>query len=299
MTRHHLCFARCWDGDDDLARLLGEALIARGLSLLEVTPEGLDGTLAGLDAGELGFGLLLDRASDADPRFLALAERARTLGVRRLNPREHAARSWNKALMHELLSTELRTPATLVLAPWDEEPDPPPLDLEQVGSPFCAKPAHGGGGDGVSLGLTTLDDLPALRREFPTDSYLVQAHVEPVRLGDRPAWFRNLYSCGRVYPCWWSLHDHRYVPVTAAEMSRFALEPLTAIMRTIARLSRMHLFSSEIALTEAGHFVVVDYLNDPVDLRLQSRAPEAVPDEIVAFVAADLAELAASGAPPR
>ncbi len=299
MTRHHLCLAWCWEGDEDLARLLREACAARGLSLLEVTPETLGGVVAGLDTGELTVGLLLDRASDADPRYLALVERARALGARRVNPREHAVRSWNKAFMHDLLSPELRTPATLVLAPWDDEPHMPPVDLEHVGSPFCVKPAHGGGGDGVAVGLTSPDDIPAMRRQYPSDSYLLQAHVEPVRLGGRPAWFRNLYSCGRVYPCWWSHHDHRYVPVSAAEVSRFTLAPLTFIMRTIARLSRMQLFSSEIALTAAEQFVVVDYLNDPVDLRLQSRAPEGVPDQLAAFVADDLAELAASGAPPR
>ncbi len=299
MSRPRFCFAWSWEGDEDLAGLLREACAERGVRLLEVTPADLDDAVAALDRGELGFDLFLDRASDADPRYLALAERARARGVRRVNPREHAARSWNKAFMHQLLSTELSTPATLVLAPWDDEPHLAPPDLRHVGAPFCVKPAHGGGGDGVTVGLSSLDDVAALRRQFPSDSYLIQAHVEAARLGGRPAWFRSLYSCGRVYPCWWSAHDHRYVPVSAAEVSRHDLGPLFTVMRAIARLSQMQLFSSEVALTPAGHWVVVDYLNDPVDLRLQSRAPEGVPDQLVAFVAADLAELAASGAPPR
>ncbi len=47
----------------------------------------------------------------------------------------------------------------------------------------------------------------------------------------------------------------------------------------------MDLFSSEIALVPDGRFIVVDYVNDPLDLRLQSQTPEGVPDAIVRAIA--------------
>jgi hypothetical protein len=44
-------------------------------------------------------------------------------------------------------------------------------------------------------------------------------------------------------------------------------------------------------LTASGHFVVVDYVNNPIDLRLQSATPDGVPDETVRDIAGRLAEL--------
>ena len=53
----------------------------------------------------------------------------------------------------------------------------------------------------------------------------------------------------------------------------------------------LHLFSTEIALTLEQHFVVVDYVNDQIDLRLQSDAPDGVPDQIVQRICEILAQM--------
>jgi hypothetical protein len=60
---------------------------------------------------------------------------------------------------------------------------------------------------------------------------------------------------------------------------------LREITLKIARISQLDLFSSEIAQTPLGEFIVVDYINDPVDLRLQSITCEGVPDNIVQAIA--------------
>jgi hypothetical protein len=52
----------------------------------------------------------------------------------------------------------------------------------------------------------------------------------------------------------------------------------------------LDLFSTEIALTLDGLFMVVDYVNDPIDLRLQSKATDGVPDQIVSHIAESLVE---------
>jgi hypothetical protein len=131
----------------------------------------------------------------------------------------------------------------------------------------------------------------AARRQYPDDKYLLQTRVCPIRAGLRPAWFRVLYCAGEIYPCWWDIRTHVYAPVTAAEESHFKLSPLRAITETIAEISRLGLFSTEIGLTAEAGLVVVDYANDPIDLRLQSQTPEGVPDDIARFVAERLAEL--------
>jgi hypothetical protein len=109
--------------------------------------------------------------------------------------------------------------------------------------------------------------------------------VCPIRAGRRPAWFRVLYCAGEIYPCWWDIQTHVYAPVTAAEESHFRLSQLRSITETIADVCQLGLFSTEIAHAGQTGPIVVDYANDPIDLRLQSSTPEGVPDDIVRFVA--------------
>ena len=62
----------------------------------------------------------------------------------------------------------------------------------------------------------------------------------------------------------------------------------------VAAICGLGLFSSEIALSREGVFMVVDYANDPIDLRHQSSLASGVPDEIVQFIAERLAAVAAA-----
>jgi hypothetical protein len=101
-----------------------------------------------------------------------------------------------------------------------------------------------------------------------------------------------LYCNGAIYPCWWDQHTHVYARVTAEEKSCFGLRSLREVPVRIAQICGLHLFSTEIALTEEGNFLAVDYVNDPVDLRLQSKAADGVPDSYVESLAARLVRLA-------
>ena len=57
--------------------------------------------------------------------------------------------------------------------------------------------------------------------------------------------------------------------------------PSLEIVEKIAQVSKLFFFSTEIALTENGQFIVVDYVNESCDIRLQSKALDGVPDQIV------------------
>jgi hypothetical protein len=59
---------------------------------------------------------------------------------------------------------------------------------------------------------------------------------------------------------------------------------------TLGRVADLELFSTEIAITPERSFIVVDYINDPIDLRLQSKAADGIPDAAVADIARRLAE---------
>ena len=293
MATYDLCLAWNWEYDADFVHLLEAACATRGLSFFTVTPDALTGTLASLESGEIAFRTLFDRASDSDERFQPLVEWARRQNVFRINPQEQCRWAWDKATMHlEFLTAGLELPHTLILSPFSEQPHPPRADLSPLGGSFAIKPAGMGGGEGVVLEAASWERALEARQQFPKEKYLLQEHVTPRRLDGRPAWFRVLVCDGAVYPCWWDPASHVYTRVSAGDGFRFGLRSLREVPLRIAQVSRLQLFSTEIALAEDGRFLVVDYVNDPVDLRLQSKAMDGVPDAIVENIAGRLARRA-------
>ncbi len=286
---HDLCVTWNWEYDRTFLRLLGEACARRGRSLLEITPANLDASVARLAGGELRFRTLLDRASEEDPRILDVARWAAREGSGSINPYEQARRSWDKAEMHRAIFARIHTPYTIIIPSCAEAPELPPVDLGPLGDAFTIKPANGGGGAGVVVEAHALSEVSEARRRFPDNRYLLQTRVRPARLGGRSAWFRVISCCGEVFPCWWETQTHEYQAVTVAEESHHGLAPLRTLAASLAQICGLGLFSSEIALDEQGTFLVVDYANDPIDLRLQSETREGVPDAIVRFIAERLA----------
>ena len=295
ITNYDLCFAWNWELDADFAMFLDQACRTQGLSLLKITPENIVELSKTFLKRQMAFQVFLDRASDTDLRFMPIVQWAREYASYRINPYEKAIRTWDKTTMHLILiDAGLYAPYTIILPPYKEQSTLPPIDLSPLGKCFIIKPSHGGGGDGVLMEVTLWSQVLAARQEHPADKYLLQFHIVPTQLGTRAAWFRVLYCAGKVYPCWWDIQTHVYTPVTADEEAHYALRPLHDITATIARLCELDLFSTEISLTPEGRFVVVDYVNDQIDLRLQSKTPDGVPDEIVQNIAESLAGLVAT-----
>lgn len=294
MSSYDLCIAWNWEHDVDFVALLVAASHNRGLTTLQITPDNLESLYPSLVSAEITCRAFINRAADTDHRFLAVVEWARGLDALRINPLERETRSADKATMHlEFIANGLYTPHTIILPPFNEQSDLPPTDLAPLAPSFAIKPALGGGGQGVILEATSLTQVQAARQQFPQDKYLLQAHVDPVLIEGRPAWFRVLYCAGQVYSCWWPPETRIYTPVTTDEEERLGLAMLRKMTAEIANICRLHLFSTEIALTPDGRFLSVDYVNDQIDLRLQSKARDGVPDAIIHDIAQRLAELAA------
>ena len=155
-------------------------------------------------------------------------------------------------------------------------------DLEKLGRPFIIKPASiTGGGIGVVLGAETLKDVIEARQHQKNDKYLLQEKIEPKSIDGRRAWFRVFYAFGDIIPCWWDDLTHIYHLLTPEEERRWNLAGLRPVMKKIHDTCRLDFFSSEIALTRTGSLVVVDYVNEICDMRLQSKYVDGVPDAIV------------------
>jgi len=291
MSHYDLCLSWYWEYDADFVHLLESACQARGLSMLQVTPQSLGGIVPALKAGEISFAVYFDRTehdTPYEPVFLWASEHC----SHRINPREAAAWAEDKATMHlELITAGLVTPYTIILPPFNEQPGLPALDLSPLGERFVIKPSYGGGGEGVIMDATTIEQVLNRRTEFPHLKYLLQQTITACKLDGREGWFRVIFCDGEFYPCWWDPRTHIYAPVTADEEARYGLSPLRDLTARIAALCKLGFFSTEIAFTGEGLWVVIDYVNDQIDMRLQSKAQDGVPDIVVEKVSQDLARL--------
>lgn len=292
MIRFDLCLPWYWEYDNDFVDMVEAACVAQNVSLWQITPTNLLTSITALYKGEITFKTLLDRAQ-GDDRFAPINRWARERQARRINPPELSAWSEDKATMHlEFIEAGLVTPYTILLAPFIEQPVLPPMNLSPLGERFVIKPSNGGGGEGVVMDATSLDQILHARMEFPTQKYLVQANVRPRLLDECPAWFRIYYAAGKCYPCWWNPETHVHAVVTAEKEAQYGLTKLRDDTLRIASLCRLDWFSTEIALAENNQFIAVDYVNDGIDTRLQSKAIDGVPDEVIQKIAQQLVNLA-------
>ena len=291
MTFNDLCLPWYWQYDDNFVRFIEEACSARGLTLWQITPLNVLDAITSLYSGRATFHTLLDRANDE-----ILYEPIRRFAIQhhlhRINPPELSQWSEDKATMHlELIQAGLQTPHTILIAPFIDQPILPNIDLTPLGEKFVVKPAIGGGGEGVTMNASTRDEIQRARIEFPEQKYLAQAHIDARILAGQEAWFRVFYVGGDCWPCWWNPSTHVYAVLTSDEERQFDLASVRQVTERIAQVCKLDWFSTEIALTDDGRFVVVDYVNDGIDTRIQSKAVDGVPDEIMRKICEGLVRL--------
>jgi len=292
-----LLLAYDWPYDEPFVSLLRKTLQASGQSLEAISPENLPSALAALDSGRLSGRAYLDRASDTSPAFRPLDEWAQRSIPLHINPGERRRQVWHKTNLHwEFITAGIHTPYTIAIPAYARQPvlEPPP-NLTELGIPFSIKPDLGGGGWGVVMDAQAWEDVLAARKRLPEENLILQQFVEPTVLAERRAWFRVFFACGRAMPCWWDDRTKLFGPaVSLAERQQWRLDPLWDILQVAARVSRLGLFSSEIALVADGRFVVVDYVNDPADLRFLPHAREGMPAEVAGGIAEAIARYLSS-----
>jgi len=299
-TRYDLGITYDWEYDRDFVRLVDEAARGRGLATLVVPPADARRTLEAFRAGEIDLLVLLDRASGSSPDVISLQASAAEKGRDVIEALDKLRWASDKATMHlEFLTAGLQTPYTVILPSFDAEPDVAltPELLAPLGVPFVVKPANTTGGSvGVVADASGPADVRAARRTYPADKYLLQERVVPETRDGRRFWFRGFYVLGEVYLSWWDDGTHIYEELGHAEAAALGLDPIWAVVRAIARVSRLRFFSTEVARDVRGRIVVVDYVNDICDMRLRSAHPDGVPDAIVRRIADRIAAHAGEAA---
>lgn len=283
-----LAVAWDWEYDRDFIDTLEAQTHTHKLRFYSITHHNTRETLHRLTTGDLSFGAFLDRASESDENFASLSRHLRKSPLLYLNPPEAVHQAIDKATMHlEFLARGIEVPFTIIISPFTKkkEVELRLSDLARLGRPFIIKPANTtGGGVGVILGAETLKDVIESRQHHKNDKYLLQEKITPDQFLGRKGWFRVFSACGVTLPCWWDDETHIYQMITKNEVTGHGLRQLITITRNILDVCRLDFFSTEIAVTHEKKFVVVDYVNDICDMRLQSKHVDGVPDMVVSEI---------------
>jgi hypothetical protein len=286
---YHLAIAWCWEYDADFVRCVDRECGSRGIKSYLISSDNLSETLQQVQDGELRFRTFFDRASDQQEAFDRLVRAMQRHPARMINDADRLKLAIDKAAMQKRLSSlGVGVPRTFVLPPWCKRLRIDSLLSETLSVPFVVKPATGGCGDGVVKDARTVQDVQKARQLFPHDRYLLQERIEPAQIGGRRAWFRVFFAFGEVLPCWWDDQTRVAHPMQLLEVDEKIYSGINAIIRKTARVCRLDLFSSEIALTPEGELLVIDPVNDQVDLRKKSSHADGVPDKVVDRIASNL-----------
>ena len=284
------------DADDLFIQRVQAHCAEAGLNFFLIEPLWAEAFLAAFQRDALWPRVLLNLHSEHhDPAELyhRIVRYADERGVQVIDPLAVALPAFDKAQLHDkLVAAGVPAPPSVVVTA-KQLTDFHLTDEQRalLGSPFVIKPARGYGRRGVLLDATGEDDLARSAALWPDHAWLLQKRIEPLLLGGEPAYWRLYYVFGEVWCAWWNCFTDRYRMVTDSEWQALRLTPLEALVRRIAELTGMRFFSTEIAQTEDGQFVAIDYMNDQCHLLSQSSDPQkGVPDALVRAIARRLVE---------
>jgi len=284
------------DADDLFIHRIQQHCAELGLNFFLVEPLWVEPFCDQLAKGKVWARALLNMHSehhlpdDIYHRLIWLAHERKTQII---DPPDIALAAFDKARLHlRLLAAGFQLPFT-VIVPREQAGGflLSEADRAALGTPFVIKPAMGYGRRGVIMDAVNEKDIARSISVWPDRHYLLQRRIVPKTQNGEPVYFRVFYVFGSVWSCWWNCFTDRYRLPTPTEEQQLELTPLRDIVHRIAELTGMRFFSSEIALTGSGEFVLIDYVNDQCHMLSQSSDPRmGVPDELVRAIARRLVD---------
>ena len=284
------------DTDDYFIHTVQRLCAEARLNFFLIEPAWVESFFEHFQQGRVWTRVLLNMHSEhhqPDDIYHRLVKLAAERNTQVIDPPDRAQAAFDKSRLHpRLVEAGIHVPWTLVVPA--ERPGDWRLSDEQrteLGVPFVIKPAMGYGRKGLVMDAIAEADLARSEAAWPDQNYLLQRRIIPRDLRGAPVYFRVYFVFGSVWLSWWNCYTDRYRLVTPVERKELGLDQLEEIVRRIAALTGMTFFSTEIAQTEAGEFVVIDYVNDQCHLLSQSAHPQlGVPDELIAAIARRIVE---------
>ena len=285
MEKFDLGIAYVWEYDEDFVNLIEKTLQESDLTTFRISYNNIAEITRKIENKELQFNAFLDRASDVEPDFEPLAKFLSRRKTQVLNPYKNIKHAIDKASMHlEFITAGLNVPYSIIVPPHNEEKEIYISldDLAILGRPFIIKPCNTtGGGIGVVTGAETLKEVYEERVTNLNDKYILQQKIYPAVYEGKRTWFRCFWAFGKAILTWWDDQTHVYSEITDDELNNFGLKKMYSITKTIAKITGLDFFSTEIVLTDEKKFIVIDYVNDQCDMRFKSKHIDGVPDNVV------------------
>lgn len=287
--------------DEPFLEYLAEHCRQRNLNLIVCKDHNVERIARASAAGRKHIGMHIDFDADnedlKDP-YTRLSYVAKDGGAFVVNEPDRSRQGLNKAVIHyQFQRAGIPVPYSIVVRNW--EPTNFKLTLterKKLGRPFIIKPARGYGKQGVARSNGgSVREIAKARRYDRGDDFLLQELIEPVWCGYHRAWFRVYNILGQIILCWWDNVTEHYDVVTLEQFQEFGLQRLCEIAHRIARVTHLNFFSTELAITGRNskqRVVSIDYINEPIDVTLQSHSHCGVPDNIVRHIAERLADAA-------
>ena len=284
------------DADDLFIHSVQQACAVARLNFFLIEPLWVEAFHRALERGEVRTRALLNMHSEhhqPEEIFHRLVRLAAEQGAFVIDPPDRAQAAFDKSRLHpRLVAAGIPVPHSVIVEPVNG--DAVTLTSEErasLGTPFVIKPGMGYGRRGLVLDAVSEADLARSAAAWPDARYLFQRKIVPAQHDGAPLYWRAYFVFDRVWLCWWNCYTDQYHLVTAAERVALGLARVEEITRQIAALTGMTFFSSEIARTESGEFVVIDYVNDQCLLLSQTSNPQiGVPDDLVIAIAQRLVE---------
>lgn len=280
-----LGLAHVWEYDEDFINLTERILQDSGISTFRISYHNIFEITELVEKKNLHFNFYLDRASDIEEDFEPLSKILSRRKTRIFNPYKNVSHAVDKASMHlEFITARLNVPYSIIIPPHSEREEIYISldDLAILGRPFIIKPCNTtGGGIGVVTGAESLKEVFEERITNLDDKYLIQQKIYPTILDGKRSWFRCFQAFGKSIPAWWDDQTHLYSEMTEDEINIYNLKKLFSITTTIAKITELDFFSTEIVLTDENKFVVIDYVNDQCDMRFKSKHTDGVPDQVI------------------
>ncbi|HUI31132.1 MAG TPA: hypothetical protein VLX91_13050 [Candidatus Acidoferrales bacterium] len=278
-----------WEYDKDFVSILSNELKSANLSNKIFARDEFGPVLEKLHRKTLAFRTIVDRASDVDDICESIVNFHKCRQGFVLNDPEKVRHSSDKASMHlEFMTAGVYVPYTIIISPYNAQQEIK-LSIDELaclGRPFIIKPANTtGGGIGVITGAESLREVIDTRQHNKDDKYLLQRKIEPTMLENRRAWFRPFYVFGKIFICWWDDRSHVYFETSNSEIEKHNLQEIERVARKIHDVCGLDFFSTEIALSTSGQFIVIDYVNEMCDMRVKSNHFDGVPDAVVEAIA--------------
>lgn len=289
---YDLGIARVYEKDKEFENILIKEIKKSKKSYLLIDYENVDYVIKQVNNNKINFRVFLDLSSHEHPIFSILIGKLKNKGSLIINDPESIIKIYNKAKLHKLYEeNKLPVRKTFVFSPKKYTQRELKEAVSSLGQPFILSQAATSYENVIVLNAKDVEDIENFLNEYETEECLAHEYVLPKTVKGKVAWFRIIYSNGKIIPHWWDPQTHFYKRFSKSLTEIRINFKIKSYIKKIAELTEMKLFSTEIIINKNNKYIIIDYLNNPIDLSSQEYEKDGVPKQTLNEIAESIVGL--------